>query len=385
MGAIRSWSRSRALVIVALFALVLALALVLLAVRAEEASGAGRLPAGFTQTRLAGGLSQPTTMAMAPDGRIFVALQGGRIRIVEKGRVLASPAIDLSKRIDTRAERGLLGIAFDPGFRGNGWIYLHYTQRAQGSVPAHNQVSRFRVSGDRLLASSERRILRLNNLEAANHNGGAIRFRQDGKLYVAVGDDANSENSQSLSNLKGKMLRINKDGTIPTDNPFYSRTGGVNRAIWALGLRNPYTFAVQPGSGRIFINDVGQLTWEEINAGRRGANYGWPRYEGPESAVQYTSPVFAYRHGNSSSTGCAITGGAFYNPRIVTYPRIFVGDYFFADFCSGWIRRYDSRTDTVRNFASGVGRPVDLMVGNGGSLHYLERESGSVYRINHPG
>ena len=125
---------------------------------------------------------------------------------------------------------------------------------------------------------------------------------------MGVGDNANGANAQSLRNLKGKMLRINKDGTIPQDNPFYERATGRDRAIWALGLRNPFSFAIQPSTSKMFINDVGEGRWEEINRGVAGANYGWPRYEGPESDPRYRNPVFAYRHGSTNTTGCAITG-----------------------------------------------------------------------------
>jgi glucose/arabinose dehydrogenase len=158
-----------------------------------------------------------------------------------------------------------------------------------------------------------------------------MHFGLDGKLYVAVGENANPSNAQTLGNLLGKLLRLNAGGTIPTDNPFFNEASGVNRAIWALGLRNPFTFAVQPGTGRIFINDVGQNTWEEINEGAAGANYGWPDTEGPTSDPRFRPPLFAYRHGSSGTTGCAITGGAFYNPPSMQFPADYVGDYFFAD------------------------------------------------------
>jgi hypothetical protein len=183
------------------------------------------------------------------------------------------------------------------------------------------------------------------------------------------------------------MLRINKDGTIPTDNPFYTQTTGRNRAIWALGLRNPFTIDVQPGTGRIFINDVGASTWEEINVGSRGANYGWPATEGPTSDSRFRSPLFAYGHGNSSTTGCAIAGGAFYNPGTQQFPNEYVGDYFFADLCSGWIRRLDPATRTVTGFATGINVPVDVKVrpGTGGALWYLARGSGAVYRVRYTG
>jgi glucose/arabinose dehydrogenase len=366
-----------------LCACVIAFGAALLVFSADEANGAARLPQNFSQKRVATGMQGPTAMAMAPDGRMLVTQKQGQVRIIKGGRLLGAAAVNIGARVDTAGERGLLGVALDPQFRYNRFVYLYYTQKAVGGTPAHNRVSRFRVSGDRILASSEQIIQRLDNLSATNHNGGAIHFGRDGKLYVAVGENAVPSNSQSLGNRLGKMLRINKDGTIPTDNPFYGRALGPNRAIWALGLRNPYTFAVQPGSGRIFINDVGQDSFEEINAGSAGANYGWPVYEGRENDPMYTSPIFAYGHGRSATKGCAITGGAFYNPRVRDFPVSFIGDYFFADICSGWIRRFDSQTRTTTGFAIGAQQPVDLLVGSGGNLYYLELGTGSIYRVRY--
>jgi glucose/arabinose dehydrogenase len=163
---------------------------------------------------------------------------------------------------------------------------------------------------------------------------------------VAVGENGNPDNAQTFRNLLGKMLRINKDGTIPRGNPYYENDRVVgNKAIWARGLRNPYSFAVRPGTGHIHINDVGAQTWEEINRGVKGANYGWPVHEGPEWAAANMPPIFVYKHGSTATTGCAITGGTFSNPQNVPFPADYVGDYFFADFCGGWIRRYDVATD----------------------------------------
>lgn len=365
----------------------LAVALGTLLLAVGPATGAATLPAGFTESPVATGLQDPTTMAFAPDGRIFVAEQAGKLRIIENETLLSTPAVDLSGRIDSTGERGLLGVAFDPAFSQNHYVYLYYTMRETASAPTHNRVVRFTASGDRLLLSSEKLLLRLNNLsDRTNHNGGAIHFGQDGRLYVAVGENANPDSAQTLRNLLGKMLRINKDGTIPRDNPYYEndRVVGKNKAIWARGLRNPYSFAVQPGTGRIHINDVGGQTWEEINRGVKGANYGWPIKEGPESAAAYVPPIFAYKHGSTPTTGCAITGGTFYNPQDVQFPADYVNDYFFADFCGGWIRRYDVATDNASGFARGLTSPVDLDVRDG-DLYYLARGDGSVYRIQHPG
>jgi len=167
------------------------------------------------------------------------------------------------------------------------------------------------ATGDAAAPGSEAIILELNNLSSAtNHNGGPIHFGPDGKLYIGVGENANDANSQTLSNLLGKMLRINADGSIPTDNPFYHTATGNNRAIWALGLRNPFTFAFQSGTTRMFINDVGESTYEEINDGIAGSNYGWPTTEGPTSNPAFRSPIYFYGHGASDTSGCAIVAPA---------------------------------------------------------------------------
>jgi hypothetical protein len=249
-------------------------------------------------------------------------------------------------------------------------------------------VSRFTASSTNpnvAQSGSETILLELNNLSSAtNHNGGAMHFGPDGRLYVAVGENANRNNAQSFSNLLGKMLRINSNGTIPTDNPFVAQTSGVNEAIWAMGLRNPFTFAFQPGTGRMFINDVGEVTWEEINDGIAGSNYGWPQTEGPTSASGVRAPLFAYQHGSGSTTGCAITGGAFYNPSTVQFPSTYVGRYFFADFCSGWIRTFTPSSGATAGFATGLSSVVDIKVRSDGTLWYLQRggsPAGQVHRV----
>ena len=337
---------------------------------------AATLPPGFTETSI-GGLNNPTAMEIAPDGRIFVCQQGGGLRVIKNGVLLPTPFLTLN--VDPNGERGLLGIAFDPNFANNNFLYVYYTVP---STPRHNRVSRFTANGDVVVTGSEQIILELDNLSSAtNHNGGAIHFGPDGKLYVAVGENANGANAQTLSNRLGKVLRINSDGSIPADNPFFNTAAGDNRSIWALGLRNPFTFAFQPGTGRLFINDVGEVTWEEINDGIAGSNYGWNLSEGPTNNPQFRSPLFSYLHGFSATTGCAIAGGAFYNPATVQFPQTFVGKYFFADLCTGWIRLFDPLTGTASDFASNISNPVDLKVGADGSLYYLARGSGAVFRV----
>ncbi|MBA3711621.1 MAG: PQQ-dependent sugar dehydrogenase [Pyrinomonadaceae bacterium] len=338
------------------------------------------LPNGFIETQVAGGLDSPTAMAFAPDGRLFVCLQGGQLRVIKNGVLLPTPFLMVST--DSSGERGLLGIAFDPDFYTNNYVYVYYTT---GVSPKRNRISRFVANGDLAVMDSEVVVLELDNLSGAtNHNGGAMHFGQDGKLYIAVGENANASNSQTLSNLLGKILRINRDGSVPSDNPFFNTASGVNRAIWAFGLRNPFTFAFQPVTGRMFINDVGQSTWEEINDGIAGSNYGWPTTEGPTTNPNFRGPIYAYGRSPSATGGCAITGGAFYNPLTTQFPSSYVGQYFFADFCSGWIRLLDPSNNTASGFATGIANPVDLQVAADGSLYYLARGVGAVYKVQYP-
>lgn len=335
------------------------------------------VPTGFTDAVVVNGLSNPTAMALAPDGRIFVCQQGGALRVIKNGALLATPFLTVT--VDSAGERGLLGIAFDPNFVSNQLVYVYYT----ATTPAiHNRISRFTASGDVALAGSEVVVMDLPNLSTAtNHNGGALHFGPDGNLYVAVGDNANGANAQTLSTRLGKLLRITSTGAIPADNPFFNQATGDNRAVWVLGVRNPFTFSFQSGTTRMFINDVGENTWEEINDGIAGSNYGWPTCEGfcnPPNA-NFRDPIFAYAN---DATTCAITGGAFYNPQINQFPANFVGSYFFADFCGGWIRRLDpANGNAVTDFATGISSPVDLKVSPDGFLYYLARGSGSVGRI----
>jgi glucose/arabinose dehydrogenase len=360
------------------------------------------VPAGFGDSAYATGIAGATAMAFAPDGRLFVARQAGPLRVVTRsasGTPSLQPTPFLTVTTDSTGERGLLGVAFDPSFMTNGRVYVYYTV-VEGSI-RYNRVSYFEAAdadpdpsvytpGNTARPGSEVPILRLENLGPTNHNGGAIHFGPDGKLYVAVGENAVRDNARTLNNRLGKMLRINADGSIPEDNPFYNVATGDNRAIWALGLRNPYTFAFQPGTGRMFINDVGEVSWEEISDGVAGANYGWPAIEGYRtnqtlpSIGTYVDPLLAYDH--SANGGIAITGGAFYNPPVSNFPPEYVGKYFYSDFGRPWIRFVDPSTNRppVNAFAAGIGSPVDLQVGPDGALYYLYRGSGGgVGRINY--
>jgi glucose/arabinose dehydrogenase len=335
-------------------------------------------PADFVDSVLASGLNLPTSMEFSPDGRLFITEKDGTVRIVKNGALLSTPFLTLS--VDSSGERGLLGLAFDPNFQTNGYVYVYYTT-SSGTI--HNRVSRFvadTVNPDRAVASSETIILELESLIGGFHNGGAIHFGKDGKLYVATGDNFRSANSQSLETRLGKILRINSDGTIPSDNPFYN-TAGAKKEIWALGLRNPFTFVFSPASGStlMYINDVGADAREEINLGIAGANYGWPTCEGSCSNPGFVNPVYSYPH-PSDGTGASIIGGAFYESN--QFPPEYKGSYFFADYVAGFMKRL-TPTNQVVDFVSDVPYVVDIKVAPDGSLYYLSIGLGEVHRIRY--
>jgi uncharacterized repeat protein (TIGR03806 family) len=354
---------------------------------------AATLPEGFFEERLVTGITGATAMEIAPDGRIFICEQTGALRVVKNGVLLAKPFVTVP--VDSSWERGLLGVAFDPDFARNGHIYLNYTP---AKPYPHHRISRFTARGDRARPGSEKILFegddqnKLGGGVKNGHQGGAIHFGKDGKLYIAIGDQTAGAPAQSMKTLQGKMLRINKDGSIPKDNPFYRTAKGKYRAIWALGLRNPFTFAVQPGSGRMFINDVGGAN-EEINEGVAGANYGWPTADhGPTKDKRFRGPIYWYKESS-------ITGGTFYNPAKRQFPTRYFGKYFFNDFKAGWINVLDpDHPQRVTTFASDLGQwgVVDLKVGADGFLYYLSRNAwvrdqhfkpntGALFRVRYTG
>jgi len=341
--------------------------------------GTVALPSGFGASFLTGTLTRATAMGVAPDGRIFVCEQRGTLRIFKSGALLAAPFATLPTTAND--ERGLLGVTFDPQFGSNGYVYVYYT--ASSPTTFHNRISRLTAdpaNPDQMLAGSELPLVDLPTLVATNHNGGALHFGPDGKLYAAVGNNAVNANSPSLATPLGKILRLNPDGTIPTDNPLIAMTTGFNQAIWAYGLRNPFTFGFQPGTTRMHINDVGENTWEEVNLGAAGANYGWPSTEGPTTAAGITGPIFAYGHttlppGQPVSTGTFLQGtailGAAFDPPGSTWPAAYLGSYYFSDLNGGWVARMQLESQTVSTFVTGLDGMRDLAFGLDGALYVL--------------
>ncbi|WP_232056365.1 PQQ-dependent sugar dehydrogenase [Tuwongella immobilis] len=318
-------------------------------------------------------------MDFAPDGRLYVTEQSGTVRVIDNGVLL--PELFITVEAGTASEfgeQGLLGIKFHPDYLENGHFYLYYTTPDS----TLNRVSRFTATESGVELSSELVIVEYPS--ATSHNAGGLHFGPDGKLYIATGDAVRENTVQSLTALNGKMLRFNPDGTIPEDNPFYTQTTGIHRSIWATGLRNPFTFAIHPETGVMFINDVGLVAYEEVNQGFPGANYGWPLSEGPTTDPRFISPIYSYAH---VGTGYSIAGAAFYVPPVANFPQEYVGDYFFGDFLLRFLKRMDPVTGEVTDFATELDYPVDLDVGPDGALYYLGRTGdltrGRVIRIGY--
>ncbi len=306
-------------------------------------------------------------MAIAPDGRLYIAQKNGQVLIYDGTELLPDPFISVD--VDITNERGLSGIAFHPDYEQNNYFYLYYTVPGQN----HNRLSRFTANGDVALPGSEDILLELNQLSGTIHNGGAMAFGADGKLYVAVGDGSNADNAQSFNTLLGKILRLNDDGSIPQDNPFYTTTAGVNRSIYALGFRNPFTMAIS-AEGKIFANDVGQETWEEVNDVKSGRNYGWPITEGNVTGgfvpANYENPLHVYSH----DQGCAIIGAAFYDPELLRFPEKYHGKFFYADYCEGYINVIEPSTgELIETFATQINRPLAFQFSSEGRMYFLER------------
>lgn len=333
------------------------------------------LNAGFQHQIVATGLNGPTAMAIAPGGRIFVAEKTGAVRVVKNNTLLTQPFTSMT--VDTQGERGLVGLTLDPNFASNHYVYVFYNTATGG---LHNRVSRFTASGDVAAAGSEQVLVEFPALTATIHVSGALHFGNDGKLYVAHGDNDMQARAQDLNNPFGKILRFNPDGTIPTDNPFYNTSTGLARATWAYGVRNTFTFAISKVNGKIFGNDVGGGGPEEINNIVAGGNYG---HGGGPAPI---APVYSYPR---DAGRCAVAGGVFYESSVANFPASYQGKYFFSDYCAGQIWFMNQDGTGVTSFADDsngeLNNPVDLDVGPDGSLYYLQRSSGAkIGRIYNP-
>ena len=342
------------------------------------------VPDGFRITTIATGLTGATAMETLDDGRILVCEQTGALRVIKNDRLLEKPMLSLS--VDATWERGLIGVTVHPDFPSAPYVYVCYV--AAEPYP-HHRVSRFGVDGDRVIPDSEQILLRgddqtkLGGNVPAGHQGGAIHFGPDRRLYIAIGEQTAETPAQKLDTFQGKILRIGDDGAIPPDNPFLERTSGKYQAIWAIGCRNPFTFAFGP-DGRMLFNDVGG-DFEEFNPGVAGANDGWPTLNhGLTHRPGFVGPLHVYRQ-------ASISGGDFAPPGL---GEPFGGRYFFADFVHGWIHVLDSANPSKADtFAAGLRRPVDLRFADNGALYILlrnawvidgkfEGDTGSLLRVD---
>ncbi|MBA3724262.1 MAG: PQQ-dependent sugar dehydrogenase [Candidatus Levybacteria bacterium] len=332
-------------------------------------------PQNFQINQIVGdGLDGPSGFEIAPDGRVFILERTGLIKVVKNGQLLATPFANLPSVAS--GDRGLIGIAFDPGFGvDNHYVYFYYT-----GTDLLNRLVRFDASGD-VGTNGPFTLYQTNSPSQELHVGGSIQFGPDGKLYFAVGDNGYPPNAQILSNPHGKILRINKDGSIPLDNPFIGQQGALPE-IWAYGFRNPWRFQFDKATGNLFGADVGDFTWEEMNQIRKGQNYGWPNYEGPCNAICGTTiaPFYAYNHNGDSAS---VTGGPIYRGQM--FPAEYQGNVFFGDYAQGFIKRItvdaNGNAQQILDFDLNAGSVVDMKIAPDGSMYFITYYPGRLYRI----
>lgn len=328
-------------------------------------------PPGFQSTQVvASGLQGPTGFGIAPDGRIFILERTGKIHVYKNNQLLAQPFTELPSA--ATGDRGLTGIAFDPDFDSNKYVYFYYT--GQDLI---NRLVRFNASTD--IGTDMTVIYETQSPSFELHIGGTIAFGPDGKLYISIGDNGVSTNAQDLSNPHGKILRINKDGTIPTDNPFFNQSG-VRKEIWAYGFRNPFRFQFDNATGKIFVGEVGDATWEEVNLVEKGANYGWPNCEGICNNPMYTDPIYTYNHDGQSS---AVVVGPVY--RGAMFPSEYQGKVFIGDYARGFMRTLQDVDGEyqVQDFDTTAGSVVDMKEAGDGSIYYITYIPGRLYRLTY--
>lgn len=344
-------------------------------------------PQRYTWQPVAVGLVQPLWLTHANDssGRLFVIEQAGVVRVIKDGQLLPAPFLDLRDRVGSQgSEQGLLGLAFHPRYPENGFLYVNYTDLNGDTVIARYQVSA--QDPDLANPASEKVLLRIDQ-PYGNHNGGMVAFGPDGYLYLGLGDGGSAGDpqghAQRLSSLLGKILRLDVDGGDPYAIPPGNLTQpGSRPEIWAYGLRNPWRFAFDRLTGDLYIGDVGQNLWEEIDfvpAGTTGGlNFGWNFFEGnhpyrgqPQPNEVYLPPIFEYGH----DQGCSVTGGVVYRGQL--WPE-WQGIYLLGDYCTGRV------WGLLRN-AAGDWQAVQLFQFPGRISSFGEDQAGEVYLVDHAG
>jgi len=381
---------------------------------AATSVAAAQLPTGFNDQLIAGTLFSPTSFAFLPDGRVLVTEQNtGRIRLVVGTTAVVTPVTTVTS-LTTGPERGLLSIAVDPGWPARPYVYVHHTQT--GDVI---RVLRFTATGDLSDGSSTNLVLGspytvIANLQdtAFNHNGGTLRFGNDGMLYLSLGDDATGCPAQDSTRLVGCILRMNVSSLPagaggpplrsllePADNPFINSPNSDAHLVWAYGLRNPFRIQIDRGSNGILVADVGEGTWEELDLLHAGDNGGWPFLEGPgtlgwpgctiPNGALYATPIDAYGHDEGLAIMAAgIFRAAFESPN---WPAAWDGNAFYADFyggfirmlhqgANGWVRATAPGQPDPSYWATGLVQPVDFQWGPDGQLWWLSM-NGELRRI----
>jgi glucose/arabinose dehydrogenase/chitodextrinase len=339
----------------------------------------------FTNEVVVPDIADATTIAFLPGGRMLIGLISEKILVVQPGASAPDPTpflqLDPSQLV---GEEGIWDILPDPNFSQNGWYYVFYNKGASNHQNS-DRLSRFTASGNGTVPGSEVVLWQDSAVDDSDgvHHGASIAIRQDGKIYFSIGDHLHSDRSQSLTSPYGKILRINPDGTVPTDNPFSDGAGPNVDAIWAYGLRNPFRMSVDPATDKLYVGEVGgnddTTAIEEVEIGVRGANYGWPMCEGPCGVSGTTDPIYWYAHNGRDSS---MTGGFVY--RGSQFPSEYQGSYFFGDYAENTLKRLrldgngnvlgasdfwpaDGSTD-----GPSVGDPVKLVQGPDGSLYYVD-------------
>jgi glucose/arabinose dehydrogenase len=388
------------------------------------------LPPGFREDVVASGLTVPTSFAFLPDRRVLVAEKEGVIRLVEDGHVRERAFLDIRERVNTYSLRGLLTLELDPAFAQNGLLYVLYAfedGRGPARGPRRVRVSRFQTVADLALPDTEKVLLGTQGRTSCNRLppgsdcipadgdqvGGDIKFGAHGMMFVSTGDGAdeeegvtNSIRAQDIDSLAGKLIRVTRTGRGRQDNPFWTGDPDAARSkVWAYGFRNPFRITIRRGSDIAYVGDVGWDSSEEIDAGTRGANLGWPCYEGSEPVGAFArdpmcrrlrarSPsnlrpaVFSYPT-QLDPRRASVTGGVFYSRR--SYPAQYRGVYFFGDWAANWIRylRIDSldrvALEKAEPFLEEANGPVELEVGPDGDLYYLASKVGELRRIVYRG
>lgn len=390
----------------------LALAMTLMTLVAPAAPAraqVGTLPPGFMVEQVANGVDLPVALAWLPDGRILLAEKGGMLKLIDNGLIYARPVIDLREEVNDFVDRGLLGLAVDPNFTANGFIYLMYAydtpaQTKDVDEPRMGKLVRYVMKNDVIDPASGVILMDEYESTAQNHSTGDLKWAPDGSLYVSLGEGSLSAlaqqiafRAQDLNSANGKILRIDPmTGDGLPGNPFFdpAKPHSIKSRVWAYGFRNPYRISVNPVSGIPWSGNVGWWTYESLQIARAGDNFGWPCTEGPIGTVDYpklgdctnvkpwtVAPSFDYPHklGNAS-----LTAGDF--NIYANFPADMQGDYFYGDYSLQWIRRMkvDLKNDRILSdlpFAEGQGEPSEIEFSPEGELYYLPLYSGVVRKI----